>query len=232
MRMKDQFGNITLHNADCMDILRDMADNSFDLAIVDPPYFDGPNKLGYYGASKSSKGVKRPFYEVKHWTIPENDYFVELMRVSKAQIIWGCNYFRFPFGAGCIVWDKVNGRSSFSDCEIAYCSLIDTVRLFAFMWNGMCQGKSVAEGRIQQGNKALNEHRIHPTQKPVALYKWLLANYAKPGSKILDTHLGSGSICIACDDLGFEMTGIELDPDYYEAAKNRLVSYQMQHKLF
>lgn len=204
----DKLGNITLHNADCMNLLREFPDRSFELAIVDPPYFDGPEKLGYYGTTKSSIGVKRPACEAKHWTVPDKDYFMELQRVSKNQIIWGCNYFCYPFGPGRIVWDKVNGKSSFSDCEIAYCSLIDTVRLFAFMWNGMCQGKSISEGRIQQGNKMMNERRIHPTQKPVALYKWLLSNYAEPGDKILDTHLGSGSICIACDDLGFEMTGI------------------------
>lgn len=232
MKEPDKLDGITLYNADCMDILRELPYKAFDLAIVDPPYFDGPNKLGYYGTSKSSKGVKRPFYEAKHWVVPEADYFKELQRVSKNQIIWGCNYFRHPFGPGRIVWDKVNGRSSFSDCEIAYCSMIDTVRMFSFMWNGMCQGKSVSEGRIQQGNKTLNEVRIHPTQKPVALYKWLLANYAKPGDKILDTHLGSGSIRIACHDLGFEMTGIELDSDYYEAAKRRLEWHQMQQKLF
>lgn len=98
--MKEQFGNITLYNADCMDILRELPDKQFDLAIVDPPYFDGPNKLGYYGTSKSSKGVKRPFYKAKHWTVPGNDYFEELMRVSKHQIIWGCNYYQFPFGSG------------------------------------------------------------------------------------------------------------------------------------
>lgn len=228
----ETFGRITLYNADCMDVMREMPDNAFDLAIVDPPYFDGPDKLGYYGTSVSSKGVKRPFYQAKHWNVPGEDYFRELMRVSVHQIIWGCNYFQYPFGSGRIIWDKVNGNSSFSDCEIAYCSSIDTVRMFRFMWNGMCQGKSINEGHIQQGNKLLNEKRIHPTQKPVALYKWLLGNYAKPGDKILDTHLGSGSICIACDDLGFEMTGIELDPDYYQAARKRLINHQAQQKLF
>jgi site-specific DNA-methyltransferase (adenine-specific) len=230
--MKEQFGNITLYNADCMDILRELPDKQFDLAIVDPPYFDGPNKLGYYGTSKSSKGVKRPFYKAKHWTVPGNDYFEELMRVSKHQIIWGCNYYQFPFGSGRIVWDKVNGRSSFSDCEIAYCSMIDTVRMFSFMWNGMCQGKSASEGRIQQGNKALNEVRIHPTQKPVVLYKWLLANYAKPGDRILDTHGGSMSSAIAAHDMGFEMTIIEKDPEYYTTARRRLQWHQAQQKLF
>ena len=228
----DILGNITLYNADCMDIMRQLPDKAFDLAIVDPPYFDGPNKLGYYGLSKSSKGVKRPFYEVKHWSVPNADYFNELLRVSQEQIIWGCNYFKFQFGPGRIIWDKVNGRSSFSDCEIAYCSLINTVRLFPYMWNGMCQGRSISDGRIQQGNKSLNERRIHPTQKPVALYKWLLSHYANLGDKILDTHLGSGSICIACHDMGFEMTGIELDEDYYEAAKKRLLDHQSQQRFF
>lgn len=212
--------------------MRDIPDKAFDLAIVDPPYFDGPQKLGYYGTTKSSIGVKRPAYDAKHWEVPNNDYFNELFRVSKEQIIWGCNYYKFIFGPGRIIWDKVNGRSSFSDAEIAYCSLINSVRIFPYMWNGMCQGAPIKEGRKQQGNKSLNEKRIHPTQKPVALYKWLLSHYAKPGDKILDTHLGSGSICIACHDLGFEMTGIELDQDYYEAAKKRIMAHQMQQKLF
>lgn len=226
------FRGIRLIHADCMEVMRRMKDKEFDLAIVDPPYFDGPNKLGYYGTQVSSKGVKRPFYCAKHWTVPGEDYFRELERVSSRQIVWGCNYFPYRFGCGRIVWDKVNGKSSFSDCEIAYCSSIDTVRMFRFMWNGMCQGKSVKEGYIQQGNKQLNEVRIHPTQKPVALYKWILSNYANPGDKILDTHLGSGSICIACDDLGFEMTGIELDQDYYRSARQRLINHQAQQKLF
>lgn len=194
----DKLGNITLYNADCMDIMRDMPDKAFDLAIVDPPYFDAPNKLGYYGTTKSTIGVKRPAYQVKHWAVPSNDYFNELIRVSREQIIWGCNYYQFIFDPGRIIWDKVNGNSSFSDAEIAYCSLFNTVRIFPYMWNGMCQGLSIKEGRKQQGNKLLKEKRIRPTQKPVALYKWLLSHYAKPGDKILDTHLGSGSICIAC----------------------------------
>ncbi len=230
--IQEEIGLATLINADCMEVMREMPDKAFDLAIVDPPYFDGPNKLGYYGTSVSSKGVKRPFYQAKHWSVPGEDYFQELTRVSSRQIIWGCNYFQYPFGSGRIVWDKVNGNSSFSDCEIAYCSSIDTVRMFRFMRNGMCQGKSINAGHIQQGNKQLNEKRIHPTQKPAALYKWLLSNYANAGDTILDTHLGSGSICIACDDLGFEMTGIELDRDYYYEACKRLINHRLQQRLF
>lgn len=110
--------------------------------------------------------------------------------------------------------------------------MIDTVRMFSFMWNGMCQGKSASEGRIQQGNKALNGVRIHPTQKPVVLYKWLLANYAKPGDRILDTHGGSMSSAIAAHDMGFEMTIIEKDPEYYTTARRRLQWHQAQLKLF
>ena len=122
------------------------------------------------------------------------------------------------------------------DCEIAYNSINNRTDIVYYMWAGMFQGiycgKDVRKAIIQQGNKRLNEVRIHPTQKPVALYKWILSNYANPGDKILDTHLGSGSICIACDNLGFEMTGIELDTDYYEAAKKRLINHQSQQKLF
>lgn len=230
--MKEILGNITLYNADCMDIMRDMPDEAFDLAIVDPPYFDGPQTLGYYGAEITKIGVRRGGYDRKHWTIPDADYFRELFRVSKHQIIWGCNYFQFPFGPGRIVWDKVNAGTSFSDCELAYCSMIRTVRKFTFMWNGMLQGKSIAEGHIQQGNKKLNEKRIHPTQKPVALYKWCLSQYAKPQYKILDTHFGSGSHGIACHDLGFELVAIDIDTDCCTSAAKRIKAHQAQINLF
>ena len=152
--------------------------------------------------------------------------------MSKNQIIWGVNYFQYNFAPGRIVWDKVNGQSSFSDCEIAYCSFHDSVRLFRYMWNGMMQGKSISEGHIQQGNKSLNEMRIHPTQKPVNLYIWLLHNYASDGDKILDTHVGSASSLIACKELGFEYVGCELDKNIYNLSKQRLETYEMQVKLF
>ena len=113
-------------------------------------------------------------------------------------IVWGCNYFDYQFATGRIVWDKCNGNSSFSDCEIAATNLFSSVRMFRYMWSGMMQGKSITEGDTMQGNKSLNEKRIHPTQKPVALYDWIFKNYAEPGQKILDTHLGSGSSRIAC----------------------------------
>lgn len=204
-----------------MEYMKDIPDKFFDLAIVDPPYFDGPDRLGYYGASISSAGVKRTGYNTIHWTIPGRDYFNELKRISKNQIVWGCNYYDYVFSPGRIVWNKVNGNSSFSDCEIAACSMIDSVRMFSYMWNGMMQGKSITDGHLQQGNKKLNESIIHPTQKPVALYSWLIQNYAKPGYKIFDSHLGSQSSRIAAYKLGFDFWGCELDPDYFQEGCER-----------
>ena len=127
-----------------MEYMKSVPDKFFELAVVDPPYFDGPNKLGYYGKEISSFGIKRPAYKVKHWGIPLKRFFEELFRVSKEQIVWGVNYYPYGiFSSGRIVWNKVNGKSSFSDCEIAFCSMIDTVRMFTYMWNGMCQGKII-----------------------------------------------------------------------------------------
>ena len=224
--------SITILNADCLDILRELPDCSYDLAIVDPPYFSGPERRGFYGQRESKIGVKKIYEKSEKWEVPRKEYFDELLRVARHYIVWGCNYFDYHFSSGRIVWDKCNGSSSFSDCELAATNLFDSVRLFPFMWNGMCQGKSMKEGRVMQGNKKLNEKRIHPTQKPVILYAWLLSNYAKPGWKILDTHLGSGSIAIACSELGFHLLGIELDVYYYKAAKARLREHTRQLKLF
>ena len=224
--------SITILNADCLDILRELPECSYDLAIVDPPYFSGPERRGFYGQRESKIGVKRIYEKSEKWEVPRKEYFDELLRVARHYIVWGCNYFDYHFASGRIVWDKCNGSSSFSDCELAATNLFDSVRLFPFMWNGMCQGKSMKEGRVMQGNKKLNEKRIHPTQKPVILYAWLLSNYAKPGWKILDTHLGSGSIAIACSELGFHLLGIELDVHYYKAAKARLREHTRQLKLF
>ena len=227
------FKSITLHEGDCMDVLRTLPDNAFDLAIVDPPYYSGPERRQFYGKKISSTGVARHNYTISEkWQVPTIAYFDELLRVSKYYIVWGCNYFDYIFAHGRIVWDKCNASSSYSDCEIAATNLINSVRLFPFMWNGMLQGKSITEGRTMQGNKALNEKRIHPTQKPVALYAWLLNTFAKEGWSIIDTHLGSGSSAIACFELGFNMLGIEIDEHYYMAAKKRLIKYQQQLKLF
>lgn len=228
----ETFGNITLHHGDCMDVLRELPDKCFDLAIVDPPYFSGPERRQFYGSRVSSIGVLRTYAKSDEWQVPGEDYFKQLERVARYYIIWGCNYYNYIFAPGRIVWDKCNGASSFSDCEIAATNLFSSVRLFPFMWNGMCQGKSMTEGRVMQGNKKLNEKRIHPTQKPVALYAWLLNKFAEKDWKILDTHLGSGSIAIACNDLDYQLLGIELDEHYYNAARERLTTHQNQPRLF
>ncbi|HEL2123814.1 TPA: site-specific DNA-methyltransferase [Streptococcus suis] len=219
-------------NADCIDVMRKYPDNYFGLAIVDPPYFSGPEKRKFYGRKISPIGVQRLYGQTNEWEVPGKDYFDELFRVSKNQIILGVNYFQYDFGPGRIVWDKVNGQSSFSDCEIAYCSIHDSVRLFRYMWNGMMQGKSLAEGHVQQGNKRLNEKRIHPTQKPVNLYRWLVQKYAKKDDKILDTHVGSASSLIAFEEAGLEYVAREKDKQIYQSALARLEEYKSQIKLF
>ena len=222
------------YNMDCMEGMKEFPDNHFDLAIVDPEYgrkeHGGKNRSKYVKQKNGSKiFVTGNTYKLKSWdNLPAgDDYFKELIRVSKNQIIWGINYFSFRFeSSGRIVWDKINDNSDQSDCEIAYNSLTSRVDLIRYMWRGMMQGKSVFEGHIQQGNKKLNEIRIHPTQKPVALYKWLLENYAKPGDLILDTHVGSASSLIACEALGFKYVGFELDSEYFAAAQKRLADWR------
>lgn len=222
-----------LYNIDCMLAIKKIPDKYFDLAIVDPPYFKGPNKRGFYGRRVNKLNIKRHQYTtIEDWSIPDEEYFKELLRVSKNQIVWGCNYFDYYLGPGRIIWDKVNGKSSYSDCEIAYCSMHESTRLFRYMWNGMNQGKSISEGWIMQGNKKLNEKRIHPTQKPVLLYKWLLKEYAKEGYKILDTHVGSASSLIACHDLGYEYLGFEKDKEIFNLASNRLEEHEAQINMF
>lgn len=206
----ETLGNITLHNADCMDLLRQMPDKSFDLAIVDPPYglpqdsSNGRGKLKHrvFNAGKIDK-----------WDIPPTqEYFDELFRVCKNAIIWGGNYFGLPRCRGFIVWDKIQPWENFSQVEYAWTTFELPAKLFRY------------DNRT--GDK------IHPTQKPVALYKWLLHHYAKEGDKILDTHLGSGSIAIACHDMGYELTGIELDPEYYAKAVERIKQHQQQLTMF
>jgi site-specific DNA-methyltransferase (adenine-specific) len=216
-------GTVSLFEGDCMDFMKSLPDKAYDLAIVDPPYFDGPNKLGYYGKRFSSLGVQRAkhYDTLPVWEVPGTEYFSELRRVSKNQIVWGANHFanRYDFsGPGWIVWDKLNGESSFADAELAWSSFDKAVRVFRYVWNGMHQGQ-------YGGNKALNESRIHPTQKPVALYEWLLSRYANPGDKVLDTHLGSGSIAVASLNMGFQLDGVELDESMFEAAWCRVEAH-------
>ena len=201
-------------------------DNYFDLAIVDPPY-GSDNIKGGYSSGKRGGIAKQKKYNNALWLQekPSKLYFKELLRVSKNLIIWGANHFIeniLNSNSPCwIVWNKINGDNSFADCELAYTNMNSAVRMFEFRWQGMLQG-----------NMKDKEVRIHPTQKPVKLYEWLLMNYAKQGDKILDTHLGSGSIAIACHNLGFELTACELDKDYYESALKRLKQHKQQTKLF
>ena len=227
------------YNCDCMDGMREFPDKYFDLAIVDPPYglkeHGGKKRSGF---AKQKNGTKLYVadggYSKRTWDNKpaSKKYFDELIRVAKNQIIFGANYFDYPLIGGAIIWDKCNDGSDQSDAEIAYCSMTNRVDLFRYMWRGMMQGKSIAEGHIQQGNKALNEPRIHPTQKPVALYEWILTRYANDGDIILDTHVGSASSLIACHNTGYKFVGFELDPDYYAAAKERLEAVQAQTSLF
>lgn len=229
----EKFGLITLANDDCINVIRTYPDNYFNLAIVDPPYGIGtdkpskkPDKVKQRNGNYLS--VTQPIYEHKGWdVIPNDEYFNELKRVSKHQIIFGANYFGLK--GGMIVWDKLNGRSDQYGCEIAYQSFNKRTDIVYYMWAGMFQGKycgeDIKQAIVQQGNKKLNEKRIHPTQKPVLLYKYLIEKYSDPGDKILDTHVGSGSICIAAHELGREILGIELDKEYYEKTKNRILNY-------
>lgn len=219
------------YNMDCMDGMKEFPDKYFDIAVVDPPYFSGPEKRGFYGRRISPIGVQRVYQKSAEWTIPDKAYFDELFRVSKNQIVWGCNYFDYHFPPGRIVWDKCNGNTDFSDCEIAFCSFHDSVRLFRYMWNGMFQGKSIEEGDIQQGNKKKNEKRIHPAQKPVMLYRWLFGRYTERGMKLLDTHVGSASSLIAAHDTGLQYVGFELDEYYYKISKERLERHTAQLSL-
>jgi site-specific DNA-methyltransferase (adenine-specific) len=213
---------IELLNMDCMDYMAGLPDKAFDLAIVDPPYGIDVAKSGNVGGNKLAKAKD---YGAKEWDkyAPDSDYFSELKRVSQHQVIWGANHFmdKVSRGSPCwIVWDKDNS-GNFADCELAFTSFETAVRIFRYRWNGMLQG--------DMKNK---EARIHPTQKPVKLYEWLLTNYAKSGQRILDTHLGSGSSAIAAHNLGFDFVGTELDQDYYEAALARFNKHIAQGSLF
>lgn len=206
--MKLQLGNITAIHSDCMDYMKDIPDKFFDLAIVDPPY--GLPKDSSNGRGKLKNRIFNG--NIEHWDVaPDKSYFDELFRVSKNQIIWGGNYFDLPPTRGFVVWDKKQPFPNFSRCEYAWMSFQVPSKIFEF------------DNRTSD--------KIHPTQKPIKLYEWLLINYAKQGDKILDTHGGSFSHAIACHDLGFDLTIIEKDEDYFNAAIKRLKWHQRQQTL-
>jgi len=208
-----------------MELMSRYPDNHFDLAIVDPPYgigISGQKEVKKKRVQRNrSSAQNRKHHKEKKWDkeIPTKEYFTELQRVSKNQIIWGANYFVKHLNKGTkgwIIWDKQQKGLWSSDAEIAYSSFNKPTRIFL-------QNRIILQ---QEGGT------IHPTQKPVKLYKWLLKNYANEGDKILDTHLGSGSIAIACHDLKFDLTACELDTDYYNAAMKRLTDHQKQLTIF
>tara|TARA_R110000796_G_scaffold25258_1_gene71372 strand:- start:57 stop:674 length:618 start_codon:yes stop_codon:yes gene_type:complete len=204
---------ITLHHKDCLEAMKEMSDNAYDLAIVDPPYgigMDGGN-VGYKGLNNFKK---------KNWdsSIPKKEYFDELQRVSENQIIWGGNYFGLPSTRCFLIWDKGEGfyNRTYAEAELAWTSFDKNVKIY--------KRDPLAKGDYKG--------KIHPTQKPVKLYEWLLDNYAKEGDRILDTHLGSGSIALACHNRGFSLDGYEIDEDYIGAAKKRLHQHQQQLTIF
>jgi len=204
-----------LYNADCLPAMKEMPDNAYDLAIVDPPYGIGVFR------NRPWKG--RPYN--KDWKIDWNDspptaeYFSELYRVSTEVICWGANYYGgFIKETGRIIWDKGNNSGIGSACEIASQPKDLRIVKFTYQNTGFCRADS--------------DIKIHPCQKPVALYKWLLTNYAKPGQTILDTHLGSGSSAIACHDYGYDLTAYEIDKEYFEAATERIERHKAQGQLF
>lgn len=209
---------------DCMAVMSRYPDKYFDLAVVDPPY--GIGEHGGNNKSRSKLAVSQNYKPFAGFdkAPPDEAYFAELFRVSKNQIIWGANHFISRFGkdSSCwIVWDKMNGENDFADCELAWASFPTAVRIFRFRWQGMLQG-----------NMREKEHRIHPTQKPVALYDWIFARYAKPGFKILDTHLGSGSSRIAAHKASLDFVGCEIDPDFFSLADERFHRESAQMSLF
>ena len=213
-------------NMDCMEAMRSMPDQCFDLAVVDPPY--GIGESGRKNKSRTNLAEATdysPFFgEDKE--PPPVEFFTQLARVSKKQIIFGANHFisRLPPPADTpcwIVWDKQNGGSDFADFEMAWTSFNRAARIFRFRWAGMLQG-----------NMKNKETRIHPTQKPVALYAWIFQHYAKPGDRILDTHLGSGSSRIAAWDAGLDFTGYEIDREYFDAQEKRFQQHTAQLTMF
>ena len=214
---------IQITNEDNMQLMSRYEDNHFDLAIIDPPYGIDINNQSQ---GKGGGVAKKIEYTKKDWDKqpPTEAYFKELIRVSKNQIIFGANHFisKIPFDSSCwIVWDKDNGATDFADCELAWTSFNTAVRKFKWLWSGM----------LQQNMKH-KQKRIHPTQKPIELYRWILMNYAKQGDKILDTHLGSGSIAIACHEEKFDLVACEKDKEYFKNAEKWLNETQMQTKLF
>ena len=217
------FGNTLLgavpsvvYNEDCVEGLKRFSDNYFDLAIVDPPYGIGASEM------QMGNNAKKKWSKGKNWDneTPTGEYWEQLFRVSKNQIVWGGNYFELPLTKSWIVWDKNNGESGFADGEMAWTSFNKPMKIKKIHWTGSASNWEDTNGKI------------HPTQKPLKLYKWLLKEFAEEGNLILDTHLGSGSIRLACNELHFAFTGFEIDKDYYEAQEKRFKDFVSQLRMF
>lgn len=211
---------INMYNCDCMEFMAACKDKQYELAIVDPPYGIGDFQTTG-DANQYKKHKEKKYQDVKKWNmdIPTPEYFSELKRISVNQIIWGANYYNC-FESGALVWWKNIGHPNMSQCEIASLSFQKKVDFIHINWASGFY-RTISEGET-----------IHPCQKPVALYKWLLNNYAKQGDKILDTHGGSMSIAIACYDLGFDLDLYEIDKEYFEAGKTRLEKHMSQLQMF
>ena len=217
---------ITITQEDNMELMARYPDNYFELAICDPPYGIDIHKMNYTQSTKGGIAKRKDYSSVGDWdsNTPRKEYFTELFRVSKNQIIWGGNYFELPLTKSWIIWDKKTEdkySNDFADCEMAWNSFDKPAKIVRYLWSGMLQP-----------NMKDKQKRIHTTEKPYQLYKWLLDKYAKQGDKILDTHLGSGSIAIACHDYGFELTACELDKEYYDKSIQRIQNHVSQQRLF
>jgi len=227
MQPTDKIGALSFYNADNMDIMKQYPDKYFDLAIVDPPYGIGAGSVNFQSGTR-----KRPskFHKVNDWdnAIPLEEYWKELFRISKNQIVWGGNYMTefLPPSRCWVFWDKGTGDNSYADGELAWCSFDKVVKKFTKFWSG---GNAKEKGDLD---------RVHPTQKPIQLYEWLLNNYANENDKIIDTHLGSGSIAIAIDKANtldkknLTFVGIELDEKYYKKSIERFKNYKQQKTIF
>jgi len=216
---------INLIHGDSLQAMGAMRDKQFDLAIVDPPYGIGFGEFNRTNKASDGTRYKANKYKNDKWddSIPTDKYFSELMRISENQIVWGGNYFPYLWQNGCkgfIFWYKGNPVPNFADGELAWTSFNKVAKQLDYRYYGNLEGNTSASDKI------------HPTQKPVFLYKWLLQNYAEKGQTILDTHLGSGSIAIACWDMGFDLTGYEIDKEYYDRACKRFNEHSKQMQLW
>ena len=225
---------ISIYNCDCMELLKQTPDNYYSLALVDPPYgIDMAQELFKRGQSCKKNGYKEHLNKDWDKQVPKQIYFDELFRVSKNQIIWGANYMtKYLYESmGWIVWNKVQRDFSFADGELAWTSFKQGLKIFDY-----ARGNESGFAPKLKGQERIGIN-IHPTQKPIKLYEWIISNYANANDKILDTHLGSGSIAIAIekanrlDKMNLQFVGIEIDKEYYEAALNRIEQYCRQGTL-